>query len=363
MKKYPLYLIVMLTFYSLSGGSNPIDYRKGIYLRTDIVAGSQFDSLLVKSKQAGINAVVFDIKDMKGRIYINIDNCPTMISKKDDLKINLKNTIDKIHQANMKAIARIVAFHNSRTAQADSSFCPADSLGKRWIENTDKGPQWLDPSNIIVQKDLFSLIDIVVEQSIDEIQFDYIRFPTQGNIENAVFEFMRVDERRYFADTTFIKRTKSDIIEEFLRNVKLRYADRNIYVTADIFAIVCWQNSMDIEQTGQDLVRMSRYLDALHPMLYSSHFADNFGYRENVHNEPFDIVFKGIMRTKQKINHNCKVIPYIQANSWQVNYRKEYIAAQVAACKLAGADGFLLWNATINYRKTLGWMAQLTKLQ
>ncbi len=363
MKLKFLYFILMFIFYAFLGSNETDIYRKGIYLRTDIVASSNFDSLLIKSKQAEINAIVFDIKDMKGRVYINVDNCPTLISLPGDLKINLQSVIEKIHKANMIAIARIVAFHNSRTAQADSAFCPMDSLGNRWVEINEKGPQWLDPSNVIVQKDLLALIDLVLRQDIDEIQFDYIRFPTQGDISAAVFSYMRNDDRRYFADSTFTKRTKADIIETFLKNVKNRYKDRKIYLTADIFAIVCWQNSMDIEKTGQDIIRMSKYLDAIHPMIYSSHFADNFGYRENVHNEPFDMVFQGIKRTRQKIRKRCKVIPYIQANSWQVNYKKEYIAAQVAACKQAKADGFILWNATINYQKTLEWMTQLNKLQ
>jgi hypothetical protein len=355
-------LFLIMSSFLLAGNVRSLT-TKGIYLRTDIVKGAHFDSLLIKSKNAGINSIVFDIKDMKGRIYIDIEDCPTLITRQGDLKIDLKSTVEKIHNAGMIAIARMVVFHNMRAAQADSTICPKDSLGKRWVEIPQKGPQWLDPSIKSVQEDMFSLIDLTVKGGVDEIQFDYIRFPTQGKISDAIFYYMTEDSIEAEADTTYRKRDKVDIIEDFIRKISSKYQRKNIRFTADIFAIVSWQNSLDIQATGQDISRMSKYLDALHPMIYSSHFANNFGYRDNVHNEPYNLIFQGIKSTQRKADPKCKVLPYIQANSWQVNYKKEYIAAQVAACRDAKADGYILWNATINYQSTLNWLAEINNPQ
>lgn len=357
-----LYFLLALILNIFASNTNS-EFRQGMYLRTDIAAGADIDSLITIASQAGINNIVFDIKDMKGRLYIKINDCPTLLNKPGDLIINLPDLVNKIHAADMMATARIVAFHNSRAAGADSSFCPKDSLNHRWVEIPSKGPQWLDPSLAVVQNDLFKLIDIVVKAGVDEIQFDYIRFPTQGNISKAIFEFQSENNRQVFRDSTYIIQTKMDIIEDFLKKLDKRYKGSKVNFTADIFAIVSWQNQRDIEATGQDIHRMSKYLDVIHPMIYSSHFDNGFGYRKDVHNEPYDIIFKGIKRTKSKLTPGCKVVPYIQANSWQVNYKKEYIAAQVAACREAGADGFLLWNATINYQTTLGWLTELNTEQ
>lgn len=336
-------------------------HTRGIYLRTDIVVGSNFDSLAVQIKKADLNTIVFDIKDMKGRVYIDIENCPTLISQKYDLKIDLDNTIKKIHDKGFRAVTRVVVFHNKRAAASDSSFCPRYENGKRWIESSKKGPLWLDPSDSTVQSDMLKLLDKLVNAGVDEVQFDYIRFPTQGKAGDAVFDFVAEDNRRSFRDSTYIKRTKMDIIESFLERVRERFAGRNTRFTADLFAIVSWQNKADINATGQDIARMTAYLDAIHPMIYSSHFASNFGYRKQVNNEPFDIIFKGVKKSMKKVSGDCKVIPYIQANSWKVNYKKEYMAAQLAACEAAKTHGFILWNATINYKTTLGWIAELNK--
>jgi len=363
MKK--LILLYILVFFALNlFGSNSIsEFRQGMYLRTDIAAGANFDSLLTLAAQSGINNIVFDIKDMKGRLYVMVDNCPTLINKPGDLIVNLPELVSKIHASDMMATARIVAFHNSRAAKSDSSFCPKDSLANRWVEIPSKGPQWLDPSLVVVQNDLFKLIDIVVKSGVDEIQFDYIRFPTQGNISHAIFEFKRENYRQLLRDSTYVAKTKMDIIEDFLKKVSNRYKGNKVHFSADIFAIVSWQNQRDIEATGQDIHRMSMHLDVIHPMIYSSHFDNGFGYRQGVHNEPYDIIFKGTKRTKSKLSSGCKVVPYIQANKWQVNYKKEYIAAQIAACREAGADGYLLWNATLNYQTTLGWLTELNTNQ
>ena len=363
MKKLLLLYFLLSFILNIFGSNTDSEFRQGMYLRTDIAVGAHFDSLLTLEGNAGINNIIFDIKDMKGRLYVKINDCPTLLNKPGDIIINLPELVSKIHAADMMATARIVAFHNSRAAKADSSYSPKDSQNNRWIEIPSRGPQWLDPSLADVQNDLFKLIDIVVKAGVDEIQFDYIRFPTQGNVSKAIFEFQRENDSQLFRDSTYVAKTKMDIIEDFLRKVDKRYKGNRVHFTADIFAIVSWQNQRDIEATGQDIHRMSKYLDVIHPMIYSSHFDNNFGYREDVHNEPYDIIFKGVKRTKSKLISGCKVIPYIQANKWQVNYKKEYIAAQVAACREAGAAGYLLWNATLNYQTTLGWLAEINTNQ
>ncbi|MDP8220797.1 MAG: putative glycoside hydrolase [Candidatus Stygibacter frigidus] len=363
MKKLILISILFLFILNIYCLNKDTEFRQGMYLRTDIIAGSYFDSLLTLASQAGINNIVFDIKDMKGRLYVKVNNCPTLLNKPGDLIVNLPDLVSKIHKADMMASARIVAFHNSRAAKSDSSFCPKDSLGNRWVEIPSKGAQWLDPSMAQVQNDLFKLIDMVITAGVDEIQFDYIRFPTQGSVRNASFEFQRENDRQLLKDSTYVSITRMDIIEDFLKKVHNRYKNNKIKFTADIFAIVSWQNPLDILATGQDIKRMSKYLDVIHPMIYSSHFDNNFGFRDDVHNEPYDIIFKGIKRTNSKTNPGCKVVPYIQANNWLVNYKKEYIAAQIAACKEAEAAGYLLWNATPNYQITLGWLTEINTNQ
>jgi len=110
--------------------------------------------------------------------------------------------------------------------------------------------------------------------------------------------------------------------------------------------------------TGQDIGRISKHLNALHPMIYSSHFGKGFSYREDIYNEPFYILYRGTQLTRKKAEPDCAIIPYIQANSWKVNYGKEYVLAQIKAIKDAGGSGYILWSSSNKYDDTLRWISE-----
>ena len=197
---------------------------------------------------------------------------------------------------------------------------------------------------------------------IDEIQLDYVRFPTQGKISEAIFAFQKEDSIKAKNDSTYIFRQKSDIIMDFVSKAKQICDKYKVTLTADVFAIVSWQRAADILATGQDIKKMTKHLDAIHPMIYSSHFAKNFGFRENLYNEPYFIVYKGIMLSKRYASSECRVIPYIQSNSWKVNYGYDYIVAQIQAVKDSNSDGYILWNASNKYYQALRWIREFDDL-
>ena len=233
---------------------------------------------------------------------------------------------------------------------------PQRTSGGVWQESKRRKPSWLDSSNPEVQEEVLEIIERTASYGVDEIQMDYIRFPTQGNLEEAEFYFQSVDRERSLQDSNYTPRSKVDIIEQFIGATKKRIEKYGVTLTADIFAIVAWQSEIDVENTGQDIIRISKHLNAVHPMIYSSHFSADFGYRENVYNEPYYLVFEGTRRTKARVDSGCSVIPYIQSNSWKVNYKKEYVIAQIRAVEDAGADGYILWSSSNIYANTLMWI-------
>ncbi|MCF7857891.1 MAG: putative glycoside hydrolase [Candidatus Cloacimonetes bacterium] len=333
-------------------------YTKGIYLTAYTIATQNISSVLDSAEAAGINTIVFDLKNMNGNIFFRMPQKGFL--KADNIKpiVDTKKTVTSIHKRNMRAVARLVMFHDQITAQRDSTLRPQNIQGGSWQESKRKKPSWLDPSNKKVQDTLFEIIKEVCQFGIDEIQLDYVRFPTQGDISNAVFAFQREDSLFINSDSTYICRDKPEIIETFVQKVKSICNESEVTLTADVFAIVSWQREVDINATGQDISRMSKNLDAIHPMIYSSHFARDFGYREDLPNEPYYIVYKGSKLTLQYTNSDCKVIPYIQSNSWKVNYTYDYIIAQIEAVVASGADGYILWNASNNYYRTLRWIRE-----
>ncbi|MDP8267758.1 MAG: putative glycoside hydrolase [Candidatus Tenebribacter davisii] len=333
-------------------------FTKGIYLTAYTINMPKFHTILDSAETAGMNTLIFDLKNMNGHIFLRMPQKGFLSDENMKPIVNINRVVKTVHSRNMRAVARLVMFHDQVTAQKDSTLRPQNINGGSWQESKRKKPAWLDPSNQEVQTTLLNIIENVAKNGVDEIQMDYVRFPTQGKISDAVFSFQMEDSLRAMKDSTYIYRGKSDIIKEFVKKAKGICDKYNVTLSADVFAIVAWQRNADIKATGQDIKRMTHDLDAIHPMIYSSHFAKDFGYRENVQNEPYHIVYKGSVLTKNYAMKNCRVIPYLQSNSWKVNYNYNYIAAQIQAVIDSGSDGYILWNASNRYFQTLRWIRE-----
>jgi len=332
------------------------DFIRGIYLNAYTVSSPYFPVLLDTIQSVGINTVVFDLKNMRGEVFSPEAQNQTLTNDNLISVIDIDSLVFLLHKRNMKAVARLVMFHDRFLAAEDSSLRAKDRNGKYWQENKGGIPSWLDPSNPKVQNQLLGMISKIARHKVDEIQLDYIRFPTQGKIGEAIFNFQAEDSLLYQEDSTYVFRKKSDIIVKFIENAKAICDSHGVTLTADIFAIVAWQRKSDINNTGQDISRMSEILDSIHPMIYSSHFDPDFGFRNNIHNEPYYLVYQVGKLSKKFANRKCRIIPYIQSNPWKVNFKKEYIQAQLQAIKDLKIDGFILWNSTNKYREPLKWL-------
>jgi len=334
------------------------DFTKGIYLTGYTIASEKFSNLLDKAQEAGINTVVFDAKNMKGDVFLSGRQKDTLRAKKYFPIFDIANTVKTLHERNMKAVCRVVIFHDQFLAKHFDEYRPGTEEGLPWRESKRREPSWLDSSNPEVQEEILEIIERVARRGVDEIQMDYIRFPTQGELDKALFHFQKEDREQVLQDSNYISREKVDIIENFIAKTKKLVDKYDVTLTADIFAIVAWQGKIDVMNTGQDIGRISKHLNALHPMIYSSHFGKGFSYREDIYNEPFYILYRGTQLTRKKAEPDCAIIPYIQANSWKVNYGKEYVLAQIKAIKDAGGSGYILWSSSNKYDDTLRWISE-----
>ncbi|MDP8201957.1 MAG: putative glycoside hydrolase [Candidatus Tenebribacter burtonii] len=338
------------------------NFTKGIYLTAYTINTPKFYTILDSADAAGINTLIFDLKNMNGHIFFRMPQKGFLTSENIKPIVNINKVVNAAHERDMRAVARMVMFHDQLTAQRDSTLMPENTNGGVWKESKRKKASWLDSSNMYVQNTLLDIIEVIAQKGVDEIQLDYVRFPTQGKISEAIFAFQKEDYTKAENDSTYIFRQKSDIIMDFVSKAKQICDKYEVTLTADLFAIVSWQRKADINATGQDIKKMTKYLDAIHPMIYSSHFAKNFGFRENLYNEPYFIVYKGIILSKRYAGSECRVIPYIQSNSWKVNYGYDYITAQIQAVKDSNSDGYILWNASNKYYQTLRWIREFDNL-
>ena len=359
-KNVTVLLIVLITILAKNSFAESDKILKGFYLTAYTAASKRFTTILDSAKAAGMNNVVIDVKNMNGDVFL----APSDKFKENNSYrpvYNLKNLVKEVKKRDMTLTSRIVMFFNQYKAARFPNLRPRSKTKEEWKEMKNGKVSWLDPSNMSVQRELLNLIEHVASRGVDEIQLDYIRFPTQGDMDDVVFNYQQEDVYISFVDSLYKKRKRRDIIHDFLKKAKGICTKYNADLTADVFAIVLWQHKKDIEHTGQDLPVITDQLDYLHPMIYSSHFSRNFYYREDAWNEPFYIMYTALKKAQRITKPNCKIIPYIQANTWRVNYKKEYIYAQLSAIESTNTEGFILWNSINRYMKTFRWIKEYYK--
>lgn len=337
---------------------SPPDFMQGLYVTAYKTQRQSFDSLLEDAKNSGINTIVFDVKEMQGHVYFSIKDAEQLKYTFAEPIFNINNIVAKIHSYGFYAVARIVQFYNIETATHHPELQIKNKEGGYWQEKAGK-PAWLDPSNPLVQNELLQIIDIVAATNVDEIQLDYVRFPTEGNMGNSVFYFREIDALKAKQDTEYKRREKRDIIKEYVRQVRAVVDRHKVKISADIFAIVAWQRDADIRSTGQDISLISQHLHHLHPMIYSSHFTPDFQFNPpDFIKKPYHIVKYCLDQTVKNSDKNCRVIPFLQAFGWKVDYTKSYVFDQLKATVDAGCGGYIFWNANSNYDKTLEWVKE-----
>ena len=189
------------------------------------------------------------------------------------------------------------------------------------------------------------------EAGADEIQFDYVRFPAEGDQKDASFYYQTAHPEWH----------RADVIADFLKHAYAEIHPTGALLSLDVFGIMAWQRPVDLSHTGQDIVRMAKYCDVLSPMIYPSHF---FGMDGIAHpgDAPEHFIGESMARF-EKITQGSGVVirPWLQAFRWRTKtYSPEYIEAQVVTAKNKGGIGFLFWNAANDYSKPYAAMPEMT---
>jgi hypothetical protein len=159
---------------------------RAIYL-TGVMAGSEHGLHIIRHwREVGGNAVVFDIKDSDGSVNIPFEH-PLLGSHKVYIHV-VPKFVHFLHQQNMHAIARIAIFRDEHLVVEHPELAvQSRRTHQAWRENGKL--VWTDPSNPKVQDYDIALAKHVAQLGADEIQFDYVRFPAEGDQKDAAFVF------------------------------------------------------------------------------------------------------------------------------------------------------------------------------
>ncbi len=333
---------------------------RAIYL-TGIMAASDHGLRIIRRwREVGGNAVVFDIKDSDGSVTIPYEH--PLLGKHQVYIHDLPKFIHFLHAENMHAIARIAIFRDERLVTTHPELAvQSRSLHQPWRENGKL--VWTDSSNPTVQDYNIALAKFVAQSGADEIQFDYVRFPAEGDQKDASFVFQaeQQDSGSRTAEAGNPRSIqRSDVIAAFLKKAYAQLHPTGVLLSLDVFGVMAWQRPVDLSHTGQDIVQMAKYCDVLSPMIYPSHF---FGmdHIEHPGDAPEHFIGESMERfeliTK---NSGVTIRPWLQAFHWRTKtYSPEYIKIQVAIAKQKGGIGFLFWNAANDYSKPYEAMPEM----
>ena len=317
---------------------------RAIYMTGGTAGSAHGIDLVRRWKQAGGNAVVFDIKDSDGTINIKFDH--PLARKITHYPItNLPKYVRFLHSLDMHVIARQALFRDDNIAQHHSELAvQSRSLHQPWRENGKL--VWSDSSNRQVQDYNIALAKYVATSGVDEIQFDYVRFPAEGNQADAQFAFQK-DPKMH----------RDDVIADFLDRAYTQLHPMGVLVSLDVFGIMAWQRQVDLSHTGQDIAKMAKHCDVVSPMIYPSHFFGMDGYKAPG-DAPEHFISVSMDRFEKVTAGSGVVIrPWLQAFRWRTKtYSPEYILKQVSASNAHHGDGFLFWNAANDYSKPFAAM-------
>ena len=379
----------------------PKDFEvRAIYL-TGIMAGSDHGLRIIKHwREVGGNAVVFDIKDSDGSVNIPFEH--PLLGQHQVYIHDVAKLVRFLHQQNMHAIARIAIFRDERLVVAHPELAVQSRQNKQaWRENGKL--VWTDPSQPKVQDYNIALAKYVAQLGADEIQFDYVRFPAEGDQKDAAFVYQSGLPEAPQPDTQAAVSTDStcaipvpkhhkkkgapetseapqvqkgpcpvaakaapkgpqrtDVITGFLKKAYAELHPTGVLLSLDVFGVMAWQRQVDLSHTGQDIVGMAHYSDVLSPMIYPSHF---FGMDNIAHpgDEPAHFIGESMDRFELITKGSGVVIrPWLQAFHWRTKtYSPEYIKVQVETAKDKGGIGFLFWNAANDYSKPYEAMPEM----
>ena len=376
---------------------------RAIYL-TGIMAASDHGLRIIKHwREVGGNSVVFDIKDSDGSVTIPFEH--PLLGKHQVYIHDVPKFVHFVHQQNMHAIARIAIFRDERLVVEHPELAVQSRKNKQaWRENGKL--VWTDPSNPKVQDYDIALAKYVAGLGVDEIQFDYVRFPAEGDQKDAAFVYQNgqadvaqaeaqaapaavsndstcavaVPKHHKTKGATETSQTalvqkgpcpvaakaaprgpqRSDVITAFLKKAYAELHPTGVLLSLDVFGVMAWQRQVDLAHTGQDIVGMAHYCDVLSPMIYPSHF---FGMDNIQHpgDEPAHFIGESMDRFELITKGSGVVIrPWLQAFHWRTKtYSPEYIKIQVETAKAKGGIGFLFWNAANDYSKPYAAMPEM----
>lgn len=321
---------------------------KGVYMTLFSIGSQDYrDHIFDLIQNTELNAVIIDIKGDRGYVaYPSQVPMASEIGAQEFITMqDIGDLMDYFKAKSIYSIARIVTFKDDPLARARPDLAVRNSrTGGLWID--DEGLAWADPFKEEVWDYNVAIAREAARLGFDEVQFDYIRFPTDGAVSAAVFSRPVTEE------------TREQAILGFLTRARQALSPLGVKLAVDTFGYTAWRD--DDMGIGQKLEALASVVDVISPMVYPSTFSDGIpGYSYAVAH-PYEIVYQSINAALDRVDQTgVEIRPWLQDfpdYAFDLRpYRATEVQAQIKAARDAGASGWMLWDPRVKYtRAALG---------
>ncbi|MEO5510226.1 MAG: putative glycoside hydrolase [Longimicrobiales bacterium] len=315
------------------------DAVRGLYLNA-WAAGStvKLQKLIDIAKRTEINTFVIDVKEGGEISYRSRIKLANEIDAAQPYIGNPRLLLQKLRDAGIYPIARIVAFKDKRLVAGRPGWSVKKADGSQWKDRD--GNVWVDSFNRDVWNYNIEIAKEALDMGFAEVQWDYVRFP---DVPASLMATAVWPQRN--------GRTKADAIREFLLYSGAQLASYNVPITADVFGLtVSVKGDLGI---GQQWEKMLDAADALLPMVYPSHFARGSYGIAAPNAAPYDIVKKAMdyaVKRSKGVPNAAEIRPWLQDFTLgPPKYTAAHVRAQIKATYDAGLNSWVLWNPGSNY--------------
>lgn len=335
---------------------------KAVYMSACYASAPSLRARLVKMiDETELNAVVIDVKDFSGTISYYPTDPKLAETKGTGCRVkDMKAFVASLHEKGIYAIARITVFQDPYYTKAHPELAvKRASDGGTWKDR--KGLAFIDVSAKPYWDYIARLALDTYALGFDEINFDYIRFPSDGNMKDIAFAWTG-------------KQTKAAALENFYSYLSQAVKPSGAVISADLFGMTT-TNTDDLN-IGQVLERAMPYFDYLAPMVYPSHYPPNFNGWKNPNHYPYDLIkfvmTRGADRAVAKtttVEHfggvrvgtttpavytkdvypRGKMRPWLQDFNYGGIYGPAEVRAQIKATYDSGLTSWMLWDPANKY--------------
>lgn len=330
----PLLILTHLLVFPFSLPAHSADKPeivRGVYFPSSTLYGRSFEGIVHYMVAARLNLAVLHVKDPMGRLFWKSKNERAINMGAPVGRGSLEATVRALKQKGIWTAAKLDVFQDSLLVINHPELGVADSeTGKLWADK--KGLHWANPYDRRVWEYTISLCQELIEIGVDEIQFDYVRFPSDGNMSTIEYPVILEGIRH------------AECIGKFLAFANSRLKPSGIIISVDLFGLTAWKSG-DFG-VGQVLDQIAPHVDVLCPMLYPSHFPKNFLSLKNPGQYPYKIMKLSLDEMTKRTDKQIR--PWIQG-FW---YTPEEISAQIQGVVDSGIQNWMVWNPSGRYAKT-----------